>query len=91
MAFTMIYLGWALLAISQPKHYGRIVRHGKLPVVARLGLRWLGAAVLLASLVMLVRAEGASFGALNWACLLSAGAIAVALTLAWIPRFTSRA
>jgi len=90
-AMLMLLAGWSLLAASQPKQFGRIISHGHVPGPVRIAMRSLGAVLLLAALVILVRVEGGSFGALVWACLLSISAIAVALVLAWLPRFTSRA
>jgi hypothetical protein len=91
IALALLFAGWSLLAGSQPKQFGRIVRHRHLPNAASIAMRWAGAALLLAALVILVRSEGPSFGALAWACLLSVSAMAVALILAWLPRFTSTA
>ncbi|WP_445219480.1 DUF3325 family protein [Bradyrhizobium sp. Pa8] len=89
IAMALLFAGCSLLAGSQPKQFSRIVRHGHLSNPARIALRSLGAVLLLAALVILIRTEGPSFGALVWACLLSISAIAVALILAWLPRFTS--
>lgn len=89
IAMALLFAGWSLLAGSQPKQFSRIVRHGHLSSQARIMMRSLGAALLVAALIILVRAEGASFGVLVWACLLSISAMAVALMLAWLPRLTS--
>jgi hypothetical protein len=91
IAMALLFAGWSLLAGSQPKQFSRIVRHGHLSSPTRIAMRWAGAALLLAALVILMRAEGPSFGALAWACLLSISAMAVAMILAWLPRFTSPA
>jgi len=91
IAIALVFAGWSLLAGSQPKQFSRIVRHGHLSTPLRIVLRCAGAALLLAALVTLIRSEGPSFGALVWFCLLSASAMAVALVLAWLPRFTSAA
>ena len=91
IAMLMLFAGWSLVAASQPKQLRRIIRHGHLSGPVRIAMRLLGAVLLLAALVILIRLEGASFGALVWACLLSISAIAVALMLAWLPRFTSQA
>jgi hypothetical protein len=89
IALVLLLAGWGLLAGSQPKQFGRIVRHRHLSSAAGVAMRSAGAALLLVALVILVRAEGPSFGGLAWACLLSVSAMAVALILAYLPRFTS--
>jgi uncharacterized membrane protein YdjX (TVP38/TMEM64 family) len=89
IAMLLLLAGWSLLAASQPRQFSRMVRHGHLSGPVRVTMRLLGAVLLSTPLVILMRAEGASFGVLVWACLLSVSAMAVALILAWLPRFTS--
>lgn len=89
IAMALLFVGWSSLAASQPRQFGRIVPHSHLSSSTMIAMRSFGAVLLLAALVILVRAEGASFGALVWACLLSISAMAVALILAWLPRVTS--
>ena len=51
-------------------------------------LRRLAAALLLiAALALALRLEGAGFGSLLWATAISVAAFAIALTLAWRPRW----
>lgn len=90
-AILLVFVGWTLLAGSQPRQFSRIVRHRHLPGRIRLALRSAGVALLLAALAILLRAEGASFGFLVWACVLSVSAMAVALALALLSRLTSGA
>ncbi|MBR0858467.1 DUF3325 family protein [Bradyrhizobium liaoningense] len=89
VAMALLFAGWSLLAGSQPKQFGRIVRHGHLSKATGIAMRWAGAVLLLVPLAILVQSEGLSFGALVWACLLSISAMVVALVLAWLPRITS--
>jgi hypothetical protein len=89
IAVLLLLAGWSLLAGSQPKQFSRIVRHGHLPKRTGIAMRWAGAALLMGALVILVRGEGPSFGVLAWACLLSISAMAVVLTLAWLPKAIS--
>ncbi|MBW7974989.1 DUF3325 family protein [Bradyrhizobium sp. BR 10289] len=85
ITMALLLAGWGLLAASQPRQFNRLVHHGRLSSRARTAMRSLGAILLLAPLMILMRAEGPSFGPLVWACLLSISAMAVALMLAWLP------
>lgn len=77
------YLGFALLALSQDRHWQRA--GGSLPCSGRLvvPMRTLGYALLLAALALALLRDGADFGSLVWASMLSVGAIAVVGTLTW--------
>lgn len=77
------YLGFALLALSQDRHWQRA--GGPLPCPARLvvPMRALGYGLLLAALALALVRDGAGFGSLVWATMLSVGALAVVGTLAW--------
>lgn len=77
------YCGFALLALSQERHWRRA--GGSLPCPARLvvPMRVLGYGLLLAALALALVRDGASFGSLVWATMLSVGAIAVVGTLTW--------
>lgn len=85
-AFAASYLGWALLALTQPPHRhaacaqadGRAFRPGP--------PRTIGSALLLLAASLAVLRDGPAFGALLAMLLLSAGAFAVAFTLSWQPR-----
>lgn len=48
-------------------------------------MRWVGGALHLAALLILIRTEGPAFGALSWACLLSVSAMGIVLLLALRP------
>ncbi|APR04493.1 DUF3325 family protein [Thauera chlorobenzoica] len=85
-AFAASYLGWALLALTQPVH--RQAAGGQADDRAfRPGPpRALGSALLVLTAVLTVLGDGPAFGALLALLLLSAGAFAVAFTLSWQPR-----
>lgn len=89
IALVLLLAGWCLIACSQSKQLARIARHRHLPAPVRTAMRAAGAALLVAALIVLIRFEGPSFGALIWACLLSLSAMAVAVMLAFWPRFTA--
>lgn len=84
--FATCYLGFALLALSQDRHWHGVggERHCPLPTM-RL-LRVAGYGLLLGALVLALMGDGASFGALLWATTISAGAFAVVCTLTWRSR-----
>lgn len=77
------YCGFALLALSQERHWQRA--GGSLPCPARLvvPMRALGYGLLLAALALALLRDGASFGSLVWATMLSVGALLVVGTLTW--------
>ncbi len=81
------YLGFALLALGQSKHR-RTVKAADLKTPFRSAIpRCLGALALATSLALALLRDGPSFGALLWVTVLTAGAIAVAFTLAWRPKW----
>ena len=85
--FAVVYCGFMCLALSQAKHWTQIVELGRRPPHVARGLRIMGWLLLAVTLAMSAIHDGASFGAVLWTCLLSVGAIAVALTLAWKPNW----
>ncbi len=78
-----LYFGFAFLALSQDRHWQRA--GGGMPCPARLvvAMRTLGYVLLLAALALALVRDGASFGSLVWATMLSVAALAVVGTLAW--------
>lgn len=85
-AALVSYLGFVLLALTQERHWRAVC------VVARQHIRptWpivTGLTLQLLTLVMVLFAQGPSFGSLLWAVMISAAAMAVAFTLAWHPRW----
>ena len=77
------YFGFALLALSQDRHWERAGGSRCCPARLVLPMRVLGYALLLASLALALWRDGASFGSLVWATMLSVGAVAVTCTLTW--------
>jgi hypothetical protein len=81
------YGGWLLIALQKARHFAA-VSDSKLDARARTRVRGLGSLLLAASFVMSLLVRGASFGALFGVMVLSLGAFAVTLTLAFCPRWT---
>ncbi|OUS50785.1 hypothetical protein BM607_016265 [Shewanella sp. SACH] len=85
--FSTAYLSFALFALSQVRHW-RVVFDKALPTQrVVLTLRCLGILMLSISLALSLVRDGASFGSLLWITLIGVAALAVALTLAWRPRW----
>lgn len=84
LVFLFAFSGFALFAMSQAKHWRRIVGAKKDPPRPRIK-RVAGAALLLAALACALLRDGPSFGAILWALALSVAAFAVAMVLAWRP------
>jgi hypothetical protein len=80
------YAGFACLALAMPDYWTRAGGAGAGHAGRIHGLRLTGALMLCLSLSLCIWRDGASFGAILWTILLTAGAIAVAFTLTWRPR-----
>lgn len=78
-------LGMAWLALAMPAHWAQV--RGAQPAAAGAvrGLRVSGSLALAASLAWCLCADHAGMAVLVWVLGLAAGALAVALTLAWRP------
>lgn len=86
-AWVVLLLGMALLALSQERHRDRIFISNR---PAALDIRAQRATAFIATglgLPACIASQGASFGSLLWLLLLSAAALAVALTLTWRPQW----
>ena len=79
------YLGFALLALSQGRHWRSVTGTTTRTALEAFVLRALAGLALATSLAIALLRDGPSFGALLWATVLSTAAIAVAFTLAWRP------
>jgi hypothetical protein len=77
------YFGFALLALSQDRHWHHVEGTRHCPPRLVIPLRCAGFASLLLALTLALFRDGASFGALLWATMISMGAFAVVATLAW--------
>lgn len=81
------YLGFALLALSQDRHWERAGGGRDCPAWLVRPMRIAGYVLLLASLALALWRDGPGFGSLVWATLLSVGATAVTATLTWRPNW----
>ena len=81
--FVAAYLGFAALAMSQDRHWHHVGGGRHCPRRTSLVLRCAGWALLLAALVLALVRDGASFGSLLWATVITVGALLVVATLSW--------
>jgi len=81
--FAAAYLGFAALAISQDRHWHHLGGGRHCPRRACTVLRCAGWALLLAALALALVRDGASFGSLLWATIVTIGALFVVATLSW--------
>ena len=79
------YLGFALLALGQARHWRRVSGAAPQTRGRTLVLRATGSSALLLALGLALLRDGPSFGALLWATAISLAAAVVAFTLAWRP------
>lgn len=86
-AFALAQWGFALLALSQERHVERVFGHHARPACRPRVQRATGFTAIGLGLPVCMVAEGASFGSLLWAVLISAAAMSIALTLTWRPRW----
>lgn len=82
------YLGFACLALAMPRHWAEASGEKTAPPHPR-WLRTCGFSLSGIAFAICVCRDGLSFGAVLATVLISASAIAVALTLAWRPRLLS--
>jgi len=83
--FAAAYAGFALLALSQGRHWTSAVSTALQCRVQIVVLRTVGGAMIAFSLGLALMRDGPTFGALLWATAISLAALAVAFTLAWRP------
>lgn len=81
------YGGFACLALAMPDYWLRAGGTLEDHAVRGRHLRLFGVPVLCMSAAACLWRDGAGFGLLLWTLMLSASAIAVALTLAWWPEY----
>ena len=86
LASAASYAGFACFALAMPDHWESAGGDPGEQGARRHGLRLTGSVMLSLALALCVWRDGASFGPLLWVLLMSASAIAVALTLTWYPR-----
>jgi len=84
--FLTAWLGFALLALSQSKHWCQVTGTETPPSRTRVIVHRSAASLLLTtSLALALLRDGPSFGSLLWATMISIAALAAAFTLAWRP------
>lgn len=86
-ALAAIYLSFALLALSQEGHWAAVAGAGSASAASLRRARRGGAAGLALGCMLCLAGNGAAFGTLLAVLLLGAGAMGVAFTLAWKPRW----
>lgn len=87
IALLLNGLGFALLALSQPRHHERVYGSNGTVALVHPAQRAIGFIAIGVSLGACIASQGASFGSLLWVQLMSASAFTVALTLTWRPRW----
>lgn len=80
------YLGFALLALSQTRHWRRVGEPARLSRGRVIILRFAGGGMVGLAFILSLMRDGPSFGALLWATTISIAALAMAFTLSWRPR-----
>jgi hypothetical protein len=84
-AWLLTLAGLAWFALTLDAHWRQV--RGAAPAPRHAVLRGLGTAALCASLLLCLRADHVSMAPLVWVMSLATGALAVAFTLAWRPRW----
>jgi len=77
------YVGFALLALSQERHWLRAGGKQACPARVVMPMRAVGYGLLLAALGLALLRDGPSFGSLLWVTVLTVAALGVVATLAW--------
>lgn len=85
--FACAWLGFALLALSQERHFARVYRSNGPVAYKQRPQRVIGFMAIGISLVCSIASQGASFGSLLWVLAIIAAALAVALLLTWRPQW----
>jgi hypothetical protein len=81
------YGGFALLALSQDRHWHHLGGARRCPAPLAAVLRGAGAVLLAAALLLALLRDGPAFGALLWGTAISVCAFAVVCTLTWRPQW----
>lgn len=84
LALALAFAGMAALSFAMDRHYEQLTRRRETPRLLRVGLRALGSLLIALALAPCVLAWGTSVGMVVWLGFLSAGALCVALLLAWL-------
>ncbi|MFN3438777.1 MAG: DUF3325 domain-containing protein [Acidovorax sp.] len=86
-AWLVGLLGFALLSLSQERHFESVFSGGIPTHSETRRLRAIGFLLVGLELGVCIASEGAGFGSLLWMVLISADAAIVALVLAWKPHW----
>ena len=78
-----LHLGFALLALSQVRHWRGVLPRVPQPGPSTILLRISGYGLIGLALPIALWRDGPGFGPLLWACLMSVAACAVTITLSW--------
>ncbi|MEM9618390.1 MAG: DUF3325 family protein [Pseudomonadota bacterium] len=85
LAVLSAFLGCGCLALSQEKHWRRIISAAQSGAKAKICLKCAGWALVSFSLVFCVLRDGASFAVLLWPMLMAAAGMSAAMALALMP------
>ena len=85
LILTVSCLGFALLALSQAKHWQSVTGQRDVPPGRTVILRLAGYGLLALALGVAVQRDGPGFGSVFWAMGLSASALIVVALLTWRP------
>ncbi|MES2950146.1 MAG: DUF3325 family protein [Pseudomonadota bacterium] len=85
IALLLNLLGFALLALSQPRHRERVYGSNQAVALVFTRHRAIGFIAISLSLPACLISQGGSFGTLLWVLAMTAAAMAVAFTLTWRP------
>ncbi|WP_066271895.1 DUF3325 domain-containing protein [Hydrogenophaga palleronii] len=91
LAFGLCFAGMAALSLAMDRHHEQLNGRGEPSRAQRLTRRGLGTLLLLLALRPCLQASGLGVGLVAWCAWLAAGALLVALTLPYRPRWTLRA
>jgi len=84
---AITYLGFALLALSQNRHWLHLCGERHCPPGIAHSLRFVGYASLAAGLCLALLRDGVGFGSLVWVTTLTVASFAVVCTLTWRPHW----
>lgn len=84
---ALAYLGFALLALSQDRHWLHLCGERHCPPRIAVGLRAAAYVSLATGLCLALLRDGAGFGSLVWVTTLTLASFAVVCTLTWRPRW----
>lgn len=87
-AFGLCFAGMAALGLALDRHYEQLTGVDTTPRRHRVPLRVVGWALLAAALWPCIASNGVGVGLTAWSAWLAAGAMAVAWTLPYVPRWT---